>query len=197
MVDAGSEDRREAVRVDERCLFGWQEISREEFEEIEADYEKGIPLYSQEKLTDIQMFTGARHALARIRKRDADLADFLSYLDTKINFLLKKAEDGEGPLDNLQMQDINISAKGVAFKSENSIEPGRFVELHILLLPDYVYIFALGRVVASLPGEDSEKLYRNSVEFEIITDEDRETIIEYNFSKQSRALRRQRLRRQG
>ncbi len=198
MVDSDDKERREAVRVDERCLFGWQKIAPEAYEKIADDYERGIPLYSQEKLADIQMITGARHALARIREKDADLADFLAHLDTKMNFLLRKMENRNSILDNLEMQDVNISAKGVAFASEESLHPDQIVEIHLLLLPDYVYIYALGRVISSLPMErDGEQLRRNSIEFKLINDEDRETIIRYNFNKQSRALRRQRLQRYG
>ncbi len=196
MADSREQDRREAVRVDERCLFGWQEVTPEDYERIAADYEKGISLYSQEKLADIQMVTGARNALAGIREKDPDLADFLSHLDTKINFLLNKVEGRQSILDTLQMQDISISAKGVGFQSEESLAPGQVIELHILLLPDYVYIYSLGKAVGSQPlTEYGGKFYRNSVEFLLITDEDRETIIKYNFNKQSRVLRRQRLRR--
>ncbi len=195
MNDGNEQDRRETVRIDERCLFGWQEIAEEEYERIRVDYGKGIPLYSQEKLADIQMLTGARNALTKIREKDANLADFLSHLDTKMNFLLRKIEDRESILDTLQMQDINISAKGVAFETKKRLAPEQMVELHILLLPDYVYIYALGRIVTNHTLEGAENLYRNSLEFTIIADEDRETIIRYNFSKQSRALRRQRLNR--
>lgn len=196
MAHDNDQDRREAVRVDERCLFHWQILSTEEYQRIAADYANGIPLYSQEKLSDIQMITGARNALARIREKDADLADFLSHLDTKINFLLKRMEGGQTLLDTMQIQDINLSAKGVGFQSENKLDPDRIVEMNILLLPDYVHIYALGRVVASVPEEDKGKsLYRNSVEFQIITDEDRETLVRYNFDQQSRMLRQQRLQK--
>lgn len=196
MVYDCDQDRREAIRVDERCLFGWQELSSEDYQRIASDYENGIPLYSQEKLSDIQMITGARNALARIKEKDADLADFLSHLDTKINFLLKKMEGGQTLLDTLQIQDINIGGKGVGFKSEERLDPGRIIEMNILFLPDYVYIYSLGRVVDSIQmEEEGQTLYRNSVEFQIITDEDRETLIRYNFDRQSRMLRRQRLQK--
>lgn len=196
MAHDNDQDRREAVRVDERCLFHWQILSTEEYQRIAADYANGIPLYSQEKLADIQMITGARNALARVREKDADLADFLSHLDTKINFLLKRMEGGHTLLDTMQIQDINLSAKGVGFKSEEKLAPDRIIEMNILLLPDYVHIYALGRVVASIREEDKgKKLYRNSVEFQIITDEDRETLVRYNFDQQSRMLRQQRLQK--
>lgn len=196
MAHDNDQDRREAVRVDERCLFHWQILSTEEYQRIAADYANGIPLYSQEKLADIQMITGARNALARIREKDADLADFLSHLDTKINFLLKKMEGGQTLLDTLQIQDINLSAKGVGFKSEDKLAPDQIIEMNILLLPDYVHIYALGRVVASTQEEDKGKsFYRNSVEFQIITEKDRETLIRYNFDQQSRMLRQQRLQK--
>ncbi len=188
------QNSRQAVRIVDRILFTCGPVSVERFKEIADDIQKGIPPYNQEGLADIQMFIGAQNALGRIREKDKDLAEFLQHLDSKINLMLKTVRDKETPLDKLTLQEVNLSAAGVAFLSKKPIKPNTLLEFHLVLLPGHTYVYCFGKVVNCDQGKskDPEKPYYVSAKFVLIMEEDREKLIEHNFKQQSLALRQRR-----
>ncbi len=191
MVGQSSDkDRRQAVRVIGRNLFTYGPITEEKYEEIARDFANGMPPYSQPGLIDVQMFVNAQNALVRLRERDSDLADFLQHLDSKINRLMIKMDEGKTIFDDMVIRDLSISGNGLGFLADEPLEVGTVLELHIVLLPDYCYLYSLGRVVNCLEvtGDDSEGRIRISCEFVLIMDEDREKLIQHNFRQQRLAL---------
>ncbi len=194
MDDAIEDDRRSSVRVTGRNLFAYKEIDEEKFAEYAKDFENGISLYSQETLVDMQIFVSAQSALDRIRDKDADLADFLHHLDMKMNILIKKTDGGKTPLDDLKLRDLNMSGAGLAFIAPEPIAVETLLEFRVVLLPNYIFIYAIGRVnkCEMVHQENDQKFYRIGTEFALIMDEDREKLIQHNFRQQSLALRNRR-----
>lgn len=188
------QDKRQAVRVVDRIMFTYGPVSVERFKQIAEDFNKGIPPYNQEGLADIQMFIGAQNALGRIQEKDKDLGAFLQHLDTKINLILKEVRDKETPLDKLQLQEVNLSAAGVAFLSEKPMQPNTLLEFHLVLLPGHTYVYCFGKVIKcdQAKSKDPEKPFYVSAKFILIMEEDREKLIEHNFKQQSLALRQRR-----
>ena len=189
-------NRRQSVRVTDRIMLAVHPVSAEKMQAVANDFQQGISPYNQEGLTDIQMFIGAQSALAKLRERDADLADYLQHLDNKMNIMLKQVKGGESPLDVLVMRKANISANGISFCSNTPARLDEIVEIHVVLLPAYIYVYSFGKVIAcdSTPeGEDSDCKFRVALEFTFLLDEDREKIIQHTFKQQSLALRNRRL----
>lgn len=196
MEDA-NDDRRSSVRVTGRNLFAYKEISEQIHVEYAKDLEDGISLYSQESLADMQIFVGAQSALGRIRDKDEDLADFLQHMDMKMNILLKKVDKGKTPLDDMKLRDLNLSGAGIAFIAPEKIALGAYLEFRIVLLPNYLFVYALGTVTKceAVKHEGGEhEFFRIGSEFSLIMDEDRERLIQHNFRQQSLALRNRRKR---
>jgi hypothetical protein len=193
MEDA-NDDRRSSVRVTGRNLFAYKEISEQTLDAYDKDFQDGISLYSQESLADMQIFVGAQSALGRLRDKDEDLADFLQHLDMKMNILLKKVDDGKTPLDDMKLRDLNLSGAGLAFIAPEKIGLGTLLEFRVVLLPNYLFIYAIGKVTkCETVGHDGDKhFYRVGSEFVLIMDEDREKLIQHNFRQQSLALRNRR-----
>ncbi|MFH1218137.1 MAG: PilZ domain-containing protein [Pseudomonadota bacterium] len=191
-------ERRQSVRVTGRNLFYYQPVNRELYNTVVQDFADGIPPYNQEGLSDIQMFIGAQSALAKIRERDADLGDFLAHLDTKINLVLKKTSASKTIFDKLELHDLNLSGRGVAFVSPGKIDIDTILEFHIALLPVYTYIYCFGKVISCspLPQREGKVLYKVGAEFVLIMQEDQEKLIQHNFKQQSLALRNRRLNKE-
>ncbi|MFZ5774461.1 MAG: PilZ domain-containing protein [Thermodesulfobacteriota bacterium] len=190
-------NRRQSVRVDDRVLLSAVRISSERLRALSDEASQGISLYSQEGLADIRMFVGAQNALARVREKDPDLAEFLQHLDNKINLLIRREQGGKSPYDALVMQKINLSGDGIAFHCDREAHAGEVLELHLVLLPAYVHIYSIGKVISCAPAtaEEAERgKVRVAVEFALIMEEDREKIIQHTFRLQSLALRNRRLR---
>ena len=192
---ADSLNRRQSVRITDRMMLTSYPVSLEKYEAILADFQNGISLYNQEGLADIQMVIGAQSALARLGQKDADLADFLRHLDNKMNMLLKTVKNEKNSFDDLKMMKANLSGNGISFISEEAAGVADILELHIVLLPSYSYVYSFGKVVKCepLPEGNDDQGFRVAVEFTLQMEEDREKLIQHCFKQQSLALRNRRL----
>ncbi len=189
-------NRRKSVRVTDRVMLAIQPVPAEKMQTVANDFQQGISPYNQGELADIQLFIGAQSALAGLRERDADLADYLQHLDNKMNLMLKQVRGGESPLDALIMRKANISANGIAFFTDTPARLDEIVEIHVVLLPAYIYVYCFGKVNACGPAPEEEasgSKFRVALEFVFLLDEDREKIIQHTFKQQSLALRNRRL----
>ncbi len=188
-------NRRQSVRITDRVLLAVNPVSPEKLQAIAEDFQQGISLYNQPGLADIQMFIAAQTALMKLRERDPDLADFLQHLDNKMNMLLQHQKAEKTPFDALELQKANISANGIAFFREKPAKLGETFEVHMVLLPAYVYVYCFGRVVSceKAPEGGAEGGVRIALEYALLAEEDREKIVQHNFKQQSQALRNRRL----
>lgn len=187
-------NQRQSVRINERVLFSAAAVPPARYKAIAEAYTRGIPPYNQEELVDIQIYVGAQGALNRLRDRDKDLALFLQHLDTKVNLLLKKLGNEDSPFDRLKFQEVNLSGSGVAFSSERPWKGDEVAEFHIILLPEYTYVYCFGKVVNQQPyqTQDGKTLYRVHTKFILLMEEDQEKLVQHNFKQQSLLLRNRR-----
>ncbi|HIJ90430.1 MAG: PilZ domain-containing protein [Desulfobulbaceae bacterium] len=189
-------NRRQSVRVTDRVMLAVHPVPSEKMQAVVRDFQQGISPYNQEGLADIQLFIGAQSALAKLRERDADLANYLQHLDNKMNMMLKQVSGGESPLDALVMRKSNLSANGIAFFTDTPAVLDEIVEIHLVLLPAYIYVYSFCKVIACDPASEEEETgckFRVALEFVFLLDEDREKIIQHTFKQQSLALRNRRL----
>jgi len=193
---SAEENRRQAVRVNDRILLAVRPMEQQQYETIRDSYSRGISLYNQESLRDIYLYLGAHNALAKIEEKDEDMADFLRHLDNKLNTILAAVSDKPSPMEPFTALDVNISGSGLAFPSDTIYSPDQVVEVQIILLPDHIHIYTVSRVVKSEPPADPGQPGQTAVEFELIMDSDRETLISHIFRRQQLALRNRRLRRE-
>jgi hypothetical protein len=185
------QDRRQSVRVPDRILLSYSPVEAKRYESFRRDFENGIPLYNHEEFEEIRLYVNSREALTRLRDRDEDLAEFLQYLDNKLNLLLRGRRQAESPLDRLASHEVSLSSGGMAFVAGRPFEKDDRLELHLVLLPSYNYICCLGSVVNS-QIIDQGRGHRISLRFSLLTDEDRERLIQHIFRLQSLALRHRR-----
>ncbi len=189
----GDRDRRRAVRIEDRVLLGVRPLTSEEYQAIAASYQEGRSLYNQETLGDAHLYLGSHQALANLKEKDEDLAAFLLHLDFKLNRLLDALSAAESPMSNLMPRQVSLSGGGLAFVGEERYEPESRLEIQLVLLPDYIHFYIIGRVVSCLPQDGG---HRTAVEFDLIMDEDRERIVQHLFRLQHLALRARRERQQ-
>ncbi len=187
-------NQRQAVRINERVMLSHATVPPARYKAIADAYVKGIPPYNQEELIDVQMFVGAQNALNRLRDRDNDLAAFLQHLDTKVNMILKKIGNVDSPFDRLKFQEVNLSGSGIAFAAAKPMKVDEVVEFHLILLPEYIYIYCFGKVVNSKEDKrpDGSVIYRIHTKFILLMEEDQEKLVQHNFKQQSLHLRNRR-----
>jgi hypothetical protein len=129
-------------------------------------------------------------ALEKIQPRDPDTAVAIEQLNKKFDALLMMLE-----LDSLitqrachQVAEASISASGIAFPVEESLEPGMFLALELLLRPSSKHVGAIGRVIACDKLSDDDVFYLR-VEFIEMTDKDKEVLIQHIVQRQGALLR--------
>lgn len=190
-----SKELRQAIRMTGRILFSFKKVSAADHALMEADFHKGISPYDRAEMASMQVYVGAQAALAKVRERDPDLGDFLQNLDAKINLLLQKVAKEPSPFDAMELQQVSISGSGFGFAAKENLCAHEFLEFHSILLPNQIHIYCLGEVVHCEPLVDQGdgKICRVSARFTLITEEDRERLIQYNFRLQSQALKNRRL----
>lgn len=189
-------NRRKSVRFTDRVLLAVKPVPQDKLEAVSHDFRNGISLYSQEELAEIQTFIGAQSSLAKLREKDEDLADFLQHLDNKLSLLLRQVQSKNSPLDDMVMQKANLSANGLAYHSSTPFPVDTPLEIHIVFLPAYSYIYCLGKVISCntlVEEQESDEKYRVAIEFTVLMEDDREKIIQHNFKQQNLALRNRRL----
>lgn len=187
-------NKRQSMRINERVLISHAPISAARYKAIAESYVKGIPPYNQEELIDVQMYVGAQSALNRLRDRDKDLAAYLQHLDAKVNLVLKKMGCDDSPLDRLKFREVNLSSSGIAFVSAQPLQVDEVVEFHLILLPEYTYVYCFGKVVNIKEDKRAgdNVVYRVHTKFILLMEEDQEKIVQHNFRQQSLHLRNRR-----
>ncbi len=197
MVPA-DQNRRQAVRVYDRILLDSRKLAQDRYEAIAQNYHNGISLYNQKEVGEISIYLGSQASLARIREKDEDFANYLQHLDAKMSRVLAAVSKEPSPIDTLLAQDVTLSGSGLAFFSKNQFSAGDLIELHLVLLPEFLHIYAIAKTVSAerISAAESEFNYRVACEFLLIMDADRETLIQHLFKRQQLALRNKRMREQ-
>ncbi|NOX25827.1 MAG: PilZ domain-containing protein [Deltaproteobacteria bacterium] len=191
-------EKRRAVRIDSRVLFAVRQVSDAVFQRIKQDYNDGISLYNRPEMAEARLFVGAGAALSRLRERDEDMALVLQHIDAKLNKLLKASDDHHSLMDKLVLQRVNLAGNGLAFWSGKSYEKGEMLEFHIVLPADSTFIDCFGEVVHCTAEKVNGSLRQKvSCHLRMITEDDREALIQFNFKQQSLALQRRRMEQEG
>ncbi len=187
-------DKRSAIRVNAKVLLKIKKISEEEYHRRVEDFSTGIDTPESDCLCHPVLSFDIKSHLKKLKERDEPLATVLDVLDQKLSFIIQKLRQGEEHKKGFQTVEADISAAGIAFVSKYPIEKGQYLELQIGLLPDYVFLIAMGRVVRINKFRDGR--YRIAVEFTWITEDDRERLIKYQFQRQVMQLRMRRMNRE-
>ncbi|MEJ2689664.1 MAG: hypothetical protein P8130_06895, partial [Deltaproteobacteria bacterium] len=158
MVPA-DQNRRQAVRVNDRILLSSRKLEQDRYNVIAQNYHNGISLYNQKEVGEIAIYLGSQASLARIREKDEDLANFLQHLDAKLSRVLASVSMKPSPIDSLLAQEVTLSGTGLAFFSKQQFSIGDLIELHFVLMPEFLHTYAIGKAVSA------EKISAAEVEF--------------------------------
>lgn len=142
-----------------------------------------------------------QEGLAKLSNEHADVRHILDMLNRKLNLIScgGPVADISGSIMDKKPELVNLSACGIAFKSDVPLSMGQAVELEMVLLPEQAYIVAIGEIVIcekkplSVSSRDvREKPYRISVDFHAMHEEDMERIVQHIMRKESQLLKARR-----
>lgn len=194
-----SNDRRRYFRIEDWVFLDVQLVNQTELEQKLEYYQSNRPFYTksdghnpnrQQNLADLRVIAGKMPELARYLTSLQDQIDHLSR-----NLL--PAESNDQQTDLAQTKKVSLSAQGISYTTDELFKPVDTVELRIKLIPSDAELPILARVVLVEDNEDNDAegelgLYRVSLDYLHIHDNDRETIAKHVHNRQLEAFASQR-----
>lgn len=115
----------------------------------------------------------------------AQLVFLLSQIDEKLDRLLEKMGQGSGEKRELVVRDtVDISGSGISLLLKESLPKGRLLHLSITFTGSHMgRLDVLGRVARSVSvGDENDALYQTGIEFEDLTEAEKDQLVKYTFS---------------
>jgi hypothetical protein len=126
--------------------------------------------------------------LNHIKGKMPELGRYLSVLQEQIDLLTDRIIHVDDSFV-AEEKEVNISAQGIAFFSDERVTAGDIVELHLKLLPGQQEIVTFARVINCNSVRTTEKnKYKISLDFEHIHEADRELLVKHVHGKQLKSL---------
>jgi c-di-GMP-binding flagellar brake protein YcgR len=189
-------NRRQWFRVSNPLMLDYEVLSEAEMQErMQEARHSGFAAGGISSLL-MQMENRIRERITRLRQRVPEAAAAIEAVDEKLNALINVLPMLQHPgerLDKTPVRDGDLSASGIAFVNREPLAPGTCMYVRVMLAPSYYYLEAFARVVRCNPHEDARFPYRVAVQFEMISDEQRELLIRYAMSREAQLLRARRL----
>jgi|WetSurSiteA1Bulk_404760.scaffolds.fasta_scaffold100700_1 hypothetical protein len=178
----GADEKREFFRIRDRLLVEFRQVSFEESLLLERSLKHTFSFHSPSdpRLSELPTSPPV------IR----DLFAYMEVLDRKLNMIIDVLLRKDDTFQSRYLE-VDISGAGIRFGSDRRWDEGSYMELRIILpcFPD-VRIGALGRVTRShesLPASGGG--WETAVGFVAMSENDRDILINYVFSKEREHLR--------
>ena len=188
-------NRRLAFRVENPLILDYEVLSEEEMHKrINAAKHTGSLGGVSSMLS--QMDNRIREKLARLRQRVPEAAAVVEAVNEKLNVLVNLLPMIQYPgqrLDDRPWRDGDLSARGIGFVNEEYLAIGTFLYLRVMLAPSYYYVEAFARVARCDPHPDPHHPHFIGVQFEMITEEQRELLVRYTMNREAQQLRARRM----
>lgn len=134
------------------------------------------------------------HLLRNFKKREPDIAQYVSMLNEKLDLMARAQFMKDHELAQQPRQEVNISASGICYSTRKAVELGSVLELKLLVYPSLAYVHAICEVARCEPAEDpqTDGEYELGLDFRVIREDDREMLIQHVVQLESSQLRNRR-----
>ena len=184
-VSENENERRRFFRIDDEVCLEYDLISEEAY----ANAPTELAQIQQSSFGLSANFASLNFEynpiLNSIRSSHTEIAQYFDFINRKLDALSQHLLEEEIPCENSRKQIVNISASGIAFKSQEKLKDNQPLRLRIVLLPEKIGIMVFGRVNHS-NKKDKDLV---SIDFEHIRHDDQELMIKHNLNKQMQELR--------
>ncbi len=127
---------------------------------------------------------------ARLEKSQPELFEYLKVMDTKINLVAQVVMMQGNNFGEHDTRNVNLSASGLAFETEEPLKAGEFLEIRIMLTSCMAVIVAYGKVIYCKKNEQkSDFPYYVGVDYVNMKENDRELLIKHVVKKQMQQIR--------
>lgn len=181
-----NDERRRYFRIDDTVGVAYRILSDAELNSESDGIDSPISVFTLLSSYD----TTVLELLQKIGKKDPLMEEVLITLNKKINCVINQLQVDNKLVEKLahQVQEVNISACGMAFAVEEDIHIGQTLSLDITLHPDNLHVFSYGTVVHSEPTAGQKGRFVR-VNFHGMRIDDQEILIQHIVKRQSLQLR--------
>ncbi len=184
------QDRRTYYRIDDDVYLEYLVLGETDIEEAIKEFKGQSPEHFN-PLNQLQAISVRnRGLLENIRNKHPEIGEFLVGLEEQIQLLAHAIAQDQVGVPIVPNESVNISAGGISFCSEQSLNSGTMVEFSIIIVPAYLHISALGAVVYCRRDDQTTPAYpyRIGVEFSHIHDADRDALMRHVSAKRDAAV---------
>ena len=189
-----SEERREYFRIDDEVALDYRLISPGEAELLREKIKSRVV----DRFTVASSFTATSrqmtHVIHKVQNQSPELARCLQAIDQKLNMIAQLFVSEEMDLHEQSTREVNLSAGGISFRSQQKIRIDSLLELRMVLFPSLVGILTVSRVIQCERVNDGNLKFpwQIAVVYEHLRETDRELLVRHIMSKETQQLRSRR-----
>ncbi len=182
MVD----ERRRFFRIDDVVGVSFRMLSDEEANTHAIENHTQVDAFSLISSYE----TKIENYLGQLRLQDPVVAAVLDNLNKKMNCVISQLELESRLVDRLahKVQEVNISACGMGFTTDDELESGGTMSLNLILRPTNLHVNTFGTVVNCEPCNHSGGYYVR-VNFHDMDPADQEILIQHIVKRQGSLMR--------
>ena len=189
-----SDERREYFRIDDEVALDYRLIGEGEAEQLREKIKSRVV----DRFTVASSFTATSrqmtHVIHKVQNQSPELARCLQAIDQKLNMIAQLFVSEEMDLHEQSTREVNLSAGGISFRSQQKIRIDSLLELRMVLFPSLVGILTVSRAVQCERVNDANLKFpwQISVVYEHLRESDRELLVRHIMSKETQQLRSRR-----
>ena len=128
-------------------------------------------------------------AISNLKSQHPQLAKICELLNKKISLATSNNPTAHTFLNDGEVKPINLSACGIAFKSDENLDENQSILLQLKLKPSNVAIVTTGKVVDAGTGNQDNTVRIN---FQNLGESNQDLLMQHLFHVQGRVLKKQR-----
>jgi len=190
VTDMSHDERRDYYRIKDNVGLKYSVCDSHDELPNEEQFASEIPDEYQliNHLTTVDMDSST--LLHSIQDVAPDIGRYLKIINAKIDALARHVVT-LGITDDIHPHTIILSAGGVSFISEENIPIDTIIRMSMILYPSCTGILTYGKVVRSEKMEiTSPQKYDIAIEYELISETDRDALVRHVLQLQSNYLRK-------
>ena len=181
-----AEERRRFFRIDDTVGVAYRLLSEAELNAEGEQAAAPLDVFALLARFDTQI----EHGLGQLRVKQPLVSEVLEALNKKLDTVINQLEADDHLVRRLAqtVQEVNISACGMALVCDEAVASGRLLDLELALKPGNLNIHTRARVVACDPFKGGEGYYLR-LDFIGMGEADQELLIQHIVKRQSSIIR--------
>ncbi len=181
-------ERRRFFRIEDTINLYYRIIDEQQLQQLSQVSNDILSTCSLTSALDV-LSQEARVIAPRVERSAPEVFEYLKILDDKIDLIAQAIMRQSTDLTEHHSRNANLSATGIAFEAEETLEPGTLLEVKMMLTSCMAVIIAYAKVVYCKPHDNPDYPYFIGVDYLNLKDDDRELLIKHVVKRQMEQIR--------